>query len=430
MITDRNIYFALLLGLLLLAACKKDENSSKPEISLYSPVEYASFYVGDTMPVVGRVAHNNMISSIKIVIKDKNTNPVTIPQFLYPNSYTYDLNFGYPIDANALESGMYTLVITATDGSNSSNLFRNIMITGEEKLFEAAVVITRPSILKTYVYSIGWDWELENILNTDFGFTHAELSSRIRKLMLTKPNPSKLLAYDLDDIEEDEWLAAEPPYPLFNDILYDDMLTYVASANGDIKGVNQLGSTVYVTPLNSDTIPYLLHRYQNYMLSYCERRGGPERFLTQHYMGTGVFRTTSKIDFSIVSMFSMETSGCILFGKHEEGCSIYEYHPDEPYLNKMRDLPAGNLIDVVDITSGNYLLAHSAGILYFSANNGHLWEWKPGFQTEIMSFDQTRGLLFCAYGQDISVFRIDTGELVKEFKLSYPVYDLFIQYNI
>jgi len=425
-------YISILLFsiLLLCGGCKKDEDNSRPDITLNSPVEYASFNVGDTMAVIGRVSHNKILNSVKIVIKDDNDNAITVPQFFYPNSYTYQIDFEYLIDVGGLESGTYTFVVTATDGSLTSNLFRNIMITGVDKQFERVIILTRPSILKTYVYALDELWTLENILNTDYGFTNSEISSGIRKLMMTKPEPSQLMVYDLDDIVEDQWIVAAPPYPVFNDILYDYKITYVASSNGDIKGVNQLGSTIYVTPLNSDTIPYLLHRHQNYMISYAESRGGPNWFISQHYLGTGSFRTITKIDFRIVSMFSMDASSCILFGNHADGSSIYEYHPDEPYLLKIRDLPPGDVIDVVSISPEDYLVAHSDGIYYFSAADGSLIEWMPGFETDNMVYDLTRGLLYCAKGHVVSVFRIDNGDLIQEINLPYPAYAMHIQYNI
>ena len=54
----------------MLSSCKKNEDDSKPSISIFSPVDYASYSLGDTMNVVGRVSHNSEIKYIKLVVKN------------------------------------------------------------------------------------------------------------------------------------------------------------------------------------------------------------------------------------------------------------------------------------------------------------------------------------------------------------------------
>ena len=423
------IFLALLIGIFLLHSCKK-EDDTRPTISLSSPAENEGFSVGDTIHVTGSVQHNKALSSIKIVIRNKQNVAVTATKYLYTNLSSYNIDADYIIDTPGLQTDAYTLVITASDGQNTTYLFRSIHITGIDKYFEKAIVLCRPNALKTYVYSIDSSGNLDNILSINYGFIDSEIASSQRKLFVLKPEPSILYAYDLDDMVPDPLLEASPPYPLFNKVYFNEKLTYVASANGNIIGANQLGNTVYVTPQNPDTIPLLLHRHYNHILSYCERRGGPQHFIMQNYFGTGVYRASLKITFTIKAMFVADEEYSLLFGNHSDGCSIYEYYIQENILLNQVDFPPGEIRDVVEVSSGNYLIAHSSGIFYYSLSTGFLTEWLPGVIVENMALDTTRMILYCSRDQSVLIFRVDNGTLVQELPIPYPIYNIHIQHNI
>ena len=420
----------LILAILLLGSCKKDDSVTRPTLDLISPVENAAFNTGDTMEIIGNINHNTTINTVKIVIKDGSNNTVTVPKYLYPASSTYHLEIEYVIDAPSLVSGTYVLVIGISDGQMETNFFVNIRITGVDKFFQKAIVLCRPSILKTYIYSLDSGWHQQNILNLNYGFIDSDISSKERKLYVVKPQPSILYAYDLDDPVPDFWLDASPPYPVFHNVYYNDPLAYVSSANGDIKGLNSFGNTTYLTPQNQDTIPLLLQRHNNVMLSYCKRRGGPEHVVRQNYMGTGVLRTYLKVIFNIAAMFEADNDFCLLFTDNESNSEIHWYHVEENYLDLHINLPEGNIRDVVKISGTDYLIAHDAGIYHYSYKNTYAVEWKFGLDIDFTAFDATRQYLFTAKGQTLTVFRVDTGDLIKQISMPYPVYAIHIQHNI
>ncbi|MEN8226131.1 MAG: hypothetical protein ABFS05_12310 [Bacteroidota bacterium] len=424
------IGFFFLLVLFVAGACNKPDDNSRPNIYLDAPTEYTNFLVGDTMKVSGAVFHTKPISSLKIAIRDEMNHAVSAPKYLYPSSSSYHFDVDYIIDEAGLATGTYTLAITVSDGQTATNFFRNIRITGLDQYFERLMVFCRPGILKTYVYAIDSAWNLQNVLNLNHGFVDTEINSGDRKLFLVKPEPSILYAFDLDDPVPEPWLLAGPPYPLFNDVFISDQLTYIASANGEIKGLDKLGDIVFVTAQDPDTIPVLLHRHQNIILSYCERRGGPQKLIRQHFIGTGVARDFTTITFSVAAMFDADEEFCLLLGNYEGYSMIYKYQVDENYLGGHTNLPGGNIRDAVKISPDDYLIALDEGIYHYSYASGYISAWRPDIDVEIMAFDETRMLLYCAKGHNVTVFRADNGDLVQEIEMPYPVYDLHIQYNI
>jgi hypothetical protein len=425
-----NAFLLLLFGLVLLVGCEK-ANESRPVISLTTPAEHTGFSVGDTMHITGSVKHHKTLSSVQIVIRNNQNAAVTVPKSYFPKTSDFDIDIYYIIDAPGLDTDAYTLVITATDGHNTSNLFRSIHITGVNKHFEKAIILCRPNALKTYVYSIDSSGSLHNMLSINYGFVDSEINSAHRRLFLIKPKPSILYAYDLDDPVPDPLLHAALPYPYFNKAYHNDQITYVATGNGDIKGVNQLGSTIYVTPQNPDTIPFLLHRHYNHILSYCERRGGPERFIKQNYIGTGVFRASLKISFSIVAIFTANEESCLLFGNYADGSGgiVTNYDIEGNYLFDQEDFPAGDIHDVVEVSPGHFIIAHTTGLLEYSSSSGYITEMLPDLIVDKMAYDPVRMLLYCTQDQLVVVLRVDNGTVVQEIDVPYPIYNIHIQHN-
>ncbi|HSG68681.1 MAG TPA: hypothetical protein VK994_08240 [Bacteroidales bacterium] len=412
------------------AACKKDDSGSSPVIEIYTPSSNAAFLVTDTIRVSGKAMHDRELGTVSFVIRNNMNVAVSVPRYFFPNANEFNFDFNYLINAPGLETGNYNLHISASDGMVSSSEYLPLQLKGVDRYFQQTLALCRPSILKTYVYAISDDWQAHSIMSLDYGFIDSEITSSQRKLKLIKPQPSSLLVYDLDDLVEDQWLAASPPYPLFNDIYTTDDLTYVATENGDVKGVNQYGQVQFVTSQSMDTIPQLLHSHDNLLISFNKRRSGADRLIMQYYRTSGVLRMFANVNFDIIRIFSADEDLCILFTEENHFCSLYTYHVEDNYIELLAVMPAGEIRDAVKINANEYLIAHSEGIYRYNYVTGYISFWQPDKDIDHMAYDYTRSLLYCSEGNVIRVFNVNDASLVKEISLPYPVYALHIQYNI
>ena len=412
----------------LFSSCRKDDDITRPVITIMEPQSGSVHWVTDTLHVLATIKHEKEISEVSIVIRDQYGQKVTVPKYFFPDSKDYLLDADYMINAPGLLSNGYSLTIEATDGSIGNKEYQPIYLQGVNREFQRALALCRPSQLKTYIYSIAEDWEAESIKTLNYGFLKAEISPSQRKLKMIRPQPSALLVYDLDELLEDEWLAASPPFPVFNDLYTDGPLTYLATGNGDIKGVNQYAHVEYTTPV-MDTVPQLLHTHSNLVMAFSHSRVGSERFIMQYYTGTGSLKAWKKIGFDIISMFSADNEFCVLFTMDGSICNIYPYHVEDNYLGESIALPDGEIRDVIRVGANDYLIAHSDGIFRYSFDTGNLVFWSIEKDVQNMAFDDLRSLLYCSTVYDIKVFRADNAGLVKQITLLFPIYDILIQYN-
>lgn len=419
-----------MLLLLFLSSCKKEDDRSPPSVTVNTPVQNEVFFSRDTIPVSGSAYDDLMLEHIRIVLQDNDNQPVSTPKYLHPNSRNYVFSLDYIIDEPFLASGEYTLVVSAYDGRNSSSAYTALQIRGIEREFEKVLLLCRPNNLKTYLYSIDTSGNVQAEKVLDHGYQASTINSGRRKLFIVKPEPSALYAFDLDDLEGDELLTASPPYPLFTDVISGSSLTYVSTSNGDIKGLNDYGQTVFVTATNADTMPLRVHPHFNYILSYCQRRGAPGKSIRQHYAGSGVFRAGKEITFTVTDFFSPNQSKCLIFGNEAEGGRVYEFGFPENYILALKELPQDLINDVVEISAGNYIIAAETGLYQYLNGSNTLISWAPGLEAGFLCFDQSNFILYAASEQMVYLINAGDGEIISEIPVPYPVVNMHIQYTI
>ncbi len=425
------LWMPLCCMLLFFSSCEKNKDKPLPQIMLTSPQELDAFFVGDSIAVIAQITHTMEIVSVKISLMNGEGIPVLVPKYIYPGSSSYALDYEYPITKN-LQSGNYSLLISAGDGSNTAKVYTKLMITGVGRFFEKTIAICQPNNLSTYLYGIDADAEYENILNLAHGYTDSDISSDQRQLYILKPSPDILYAYDLDSISEQDFsVIASPPYPEYHSVSYFQFpsLAYVPNANGEIRGFNNQGTSIFVTPVNTDTIPLQCYRHDNMVLAYCVRRGGPQRFIRQYYEGTGVYRAGLKINFNVVDIFSLDPDQTIVFGNDDTTALAYVYDITGNVFYNEIPMPDGLVSQVVEVSTGRYLIGHENGIYLYDYKDASTSFWLAGVNVDVLVYDDLRQYVYYAVENEVFVHRFSDAALLQQVLLPYEVANLLIQYN-
>lgn len=419
----------LLSWVFLAAACERVDDGTPPVLTLLLPDNNTEYAVGDSIHVVGTVTHKFPIRSVKVSLLNNQNIPALNPEYLFPDAYGYNIDLKYPIDDPGLEAGNYTLQVSATDGHNTVNAFRTLGVSGIPRNMEGLIAVCVSGNLKTIVYEIDTSGAYTELLTLQHGYTASAISSSAGMLYLVKPEPSALMAYELDGMEEVYTYPAPPPFPAFYDLYHDGQLTYLATGNGGITGINGSGTVEYVTALNDDSIPRLVYKHHDHVIAYCERRGGPEKYFRQYYAGTGVFRAGLPVDFTAVSLFNLDESHMIVTGNKNGESGIYTFDVANNFFTAKKDMPPGEIVSAVQLAAWRYMIAHTAGIYHYDHTSQYLAEYMPGTEADAMAFDDTGGLLFIARGALIGVYDQATAGLLQEITLPFELAALHIRYN-
>ncbi len=431
MLSQNTIVRILLIGLignLMLISCKKTDDTP-PTMSIQSPGDHAEFYVGEVIPVIGSVSHHKAIAFVRILLQNDLQQPVLDPWYSYPGTTTFAIDKDYPIYDTLLETGIYTLVITSSDGENRKNVYRTLRINGINQKFQKALAVCIPNSLNTYVYGID-DGNNSNILyDLPYGYIDSDISSANRQFYFIKPEPSRLFAYNLDEPELDYSIDAGLPYPFISDIEYSEPLVFTAAGNGIITAYDRTGYPNYVTLSSNDSVPYLVHSHYNVVLTYCERRGGPEKYIRQYYRATGVFKTGYQIGVSVIALFSADEETALILWNEYGNSGLYLFDAASNIITFNYNLPSGEIRHAVETGLGTFLISHELGIYEYDHHSGLLSEWYSDLDTETLAFDRTRNVVYSTNGADVKIINYSNKDIISEFTMPYPVKMIHIQYN-
>jgi len=428
----RNLFFFLLLSCFIpfMISCDKNKDETKPQVSVTSPAGPEEFALGDSIPVSAMITHNKPITSVKVSLLNQDGITALTPVYLFPGTTSYELDLMYPVNKN-LESGAFSLLVSAGDGLSTTNVYTQVQITGGGRFFERVLAICEPNTLKTLLYAIDGNGDHENIMSLEYGYVDSDISSDLRQLYMLRPAPDRLFAFNLDDLTQDYMVEASPPHPQFHSVYFSKFpsVAYVPNANGEIRGYDQLGSSAYVTPVNLDTIPMLCRKHDQMILTYCERRGGPERFIRQYYAATGVFRTDLKINFTIVEMFSLDPDVALVLGNDNSTGKAYQLDVSGNVLYSEIQLPEGQLSHAVQVSEEVFLIGHDKGIYKYDHDIFSLSLWLANAEMDALAFDDLRQIIYFADGKKVYAYRYSDASLLQEIDLPYRVLNLLIQYN-
>ncbi|MBU2649438.1 MAG: hypothetical protein KKA81_00755, partial [Bacteroidetes bacterium] len=124
------IWFVLLSVFLTGCNPKDEDNPNPPSIHILVPAQGDSFLITDTIFVSIRISHNKPITQASVTLIDNINNPVTNTVTANPNVNDYLLE-GYLVFNNQkLASGIYELMVRASDGSDASSDYIDVYVEG------------------------------------------------------------------------------------------------------------------------------------------------------------------------------------------------------------------------------------------------------------------------------------------------------------
>jgi hypothetical protein len=113
----------LFLLSLLSSGCRKEKDETAPFIDFISPNSGLTFFLPDTLSVNATIEDDQQVQSVRLSLINSDAIAVG-PSFT--NTYSeqeVNFNVAFVIDDITLESGPYSLQITASDGENESKAF-------------------------------------------------------------------------------------------------------------------------------------------------------------------------------------------------------------------------------------------------------------------------------------------------------------------
>jgi hypothetical protein len=428
------IYFLIIFLLLTgLFSCKKDTDGKAPLITINNPILNQSFNVFDYITVNASVSDETQLTSISVSLMDVNDNyaHVSLPVTVTSSSMTFNLQ--YLLDNIHLETGIYYIKITASDGENDSNVFQKIYLIALPKQLKKLFVISKTGSTHTILSNI--DSAFSSMIpyhSFNGDYLSSSLSSYYQQAYICGNFTGNFTGYTL--LYNTPKFTVAPVIssnPYFTGYYHTDKHSYVCLYNGNINGYDYAGSIVYSANAIAGYYAQSICLNDGFLIAEEKEILSMSKKLVTYY-ATGSQEKNCPLSQDVIQFCEKNNSNVFVFGNISGQATIqlFDRINNNLWSPYPFSLAAGSLLSVLQLDSDNYLLGHSNGTIYkyqYSLNS--VTAFLNGYTAVKMKFDNINNRLYVVEANRISSLDYPSLSLENSIISSEIILDLHLLYN-
>lgn len=416
----------ILLAACLLNACKENGDFSPPAISILAPSPGESFNVPDTLEIRAEISDDRTIRSVTVVLLNAENIPVAPAKYFYPDIHHYNLSTSLVIADITLESGNYSLMISAFDGSQESR--RSVMIGLNEMPRELTgyIAVTSSFSPRSTITRLNEDFGTDTVFTVQEPFQFSGVHSAWGLFCFVSGSPSSIFAYSMDPFEPEWEFEAIPPKPVFSALWVDQQIIY-ATLNGDAGILNSNGNVVLVTPPAINKAIQCLSADDQYIYAEQVAYGGAITELAVFYRATGVLRARYQVTQDIVSLLPAGKK-VLIFGNNDNGGVISEFDPETMKFTGLESIGEDQIRSAGKISDQFFLLLSPQRVYLYNDQNNQAVAYFEG-SYDFLRYDDLNDLLFLVKGTHLRVVEWGLLQQVHYQVFEEDILDFQIIYN-
>ncbi|MDF2438716.1 MAG: hypothetical protein K0Q95_3092 [Bacteroidota bacterium] len=425
------IYF--LACFLLLISCKKEKDEKGPVITFITPFDNQGFGVYDVVHVKAEIKDETKISNVGVTLVDANYSPMQASIQVNISSPSGIVNVDYEINNIHLESGLYYMMITASDGNNDSHEYQPINIAAIPRMLKRVFVATKPNSSLVNLFYIDSSFSAMNLYHTfSSDFLGMSVSSYYQQAFLCGNYTGDYTSLSLKDntikFIVPAFISSSPSFTAYYN---EDKVNYIAGFDGTVKGYNNSGLVTYNATANSNYyVSNLMMNHGFLIAEEISKTNGPRILVSFH--STGVPEQQRTITQDIVSFCEKDDHSVFLFGNNSGQAVIQLYdrlnnNLWNPYPSA---LPTGSILSALRLDEDTYLLGHSNGIIYkYQYQNSSLTPFLPGYTALKLKYDTLNNSIYIAEQNRITCVSVFGGSVLNSIASAQDIKDFDLLYN-
>ncbi|MEI8201947.1 MAG: hypothetical protein WCH34_02985 [Bacteroidota bacterium] len=424
--------FWILFLMVFAYSCHKDGDMSSPVVEVYSPANYSSYSVLDTIMLNIRVTDNIKVEWVKVSVV--NTNHIAA---LHENSYQsntaeFNLNAPYIIDDIYLNSGTYYICVMASDGRNQTTFYRQIYITGIPRKLIGIIAITKNQTLSN-VIKVDTFLVQHNVSVSTPDIAFSALNSRNQILFMSGKYSLPLIAFNLNTLQTD-WSVlnqATPPFPYFENLNFaTNSVLYVSFTNGNLRGYTSSGSVVFSPTTETNWIPSSTCLSNLFLLCDKKNLSGQQHQLSVYFSLTSyLLQQLSLNDFATLEIVPKNSSSVYLIGNQNNLGTIKLYSITD---NSIANITTGStqaFTTVKQLNSGQILIANPTDVSLFDMNTENMSALISGLSTTQIQVEDISNRIYVAHQNSIKVYSLSPLTFQNEITFADTIARFHLLYN-
>jgi hypothetical protein len=414
---------ALALGLLttLSTACKKDEASNPPSVTIVSPTHGSTLSVPDTLRVTADVNGHSLVEHVTFSVLDGDGIPVVPAAVVSPTTNPATITMEIPLTSDHLAGGTMTLQVKANDDGAEGKDYRTFTLMPSPLRLRAVYVIgaSGPNAVTIHRLDSVGQMSLLNTVVTDLG--GAAVSSWDQRMFVAGRADGPLLAFAPDGITV-PWLWANMgngmDYFTSVDLCSDGRL-YVGTTNDRVTGKDPgTGSNEIVIDLQPDWRCDRCITVGSYLLCATHHMATQALRFTVYLRVSGAFHSTIATEIQAIAFFRRDDDHVLVFGNRNGSSVVMDLSIGGGGGWEPRTWPA--LVNAVEQMDANtFVVALADGTLErFTYSNASSIPIAAGTAFVDLSLDPVNDVLYGTTANELQALDPQTGQLMQAYPLS------------
>jgi hypothetical protein len=424
----------LLLILMFLHSCTKDETVDIPEVQYLLPAENDQFTYGDTIEIAVDVKSVSPIKNISISIVDEHFSPVfTNYNYSGLNGSTGGrVRFAIIHDKQFIESGGYQVMVRVENEKEQKYKYRAIRILSPmRKLLGAAVITKTPNHINVWHIDQNFQKSLKASMQGDYSGS-AYISFHNRMVVSAKVQGSYTMwDYKTGDTILNIQAKPNPPFPYFTGVgIFDNLVSaqyYYAEKFSLFNYAGKIEKTVEAAP--GYWIVAVFDVGENFVSIQYEKSSQTKRLVT-HLGTTGMNYSYYVLQGPVVAALPFEGKDFMLFSNYNGGGQIELFIWDHNATTRPLTYSGAEFIDAVQIAPKQYYLLTANKVKWFRYQDGSITDFLSiqGVSPIKIRYDELSGNVWIADSQGFSVYD-KNGQQVFDQRFNEQVLNIHLIYN-
>jgi hypothetical protein len=425
------LFLLFLFPFLLISSCKKEVDENGPTLEWVSPNEGQQYNVFDSIHVYFRLSDERALEYWNVKLVNQQLVPVlpTISQNV--SGQHSEVGFDYPIDNIRITSGLYYVMVEASDGKNISRIFRSVNITEAPLELKGIFAVTQPMPSTVNLYKSDTTWAPSLLHQYSSDFSDLAVSNYWQQFYVAGSYFGQLRAESIDG-QNPSWaqtpLASSNPYWGPMTVNGSSLWISVRGAS-QVRSLNESGTTTFHA--NADNNYYPVHHLKNGNRIFIEEKeiSSSSRLMVV-YSTAGAALQETPMNLDALTFFAKDADNLYVAGNDagQGHLLIYDYATNgfwEPIT-----LPAGLVTSACQLDTNTLVIGMDNGNLYrFTYSPVGLLSWASGINASQLRYDPAGDYIFTAEGSNVKIY--DYNPFLLRQTISFPnvVADFELWYN-
>lgn len=427
----RSLTFLLSLLCCTVVGCK-DADEVPPVVSVLSPNELAQFSVNDTIAVHFQVSDDRVVEQVIIKLVDMDFIAVVSQVTQQIGATQFEGYAALVVDNKQLQTGKYFVLVSATDGTNDQNTYREVRINAlpfaRRALYIGAVnELGQGSLFKIDSLFSG----IQPIISIGQDVHRVCVDSQRDRVTVSGRFNGGIVQYDLVSGGV-RWSAAasqQPPAVTYTDMVSHGGNVFVSLNAYELRAYTAEGALVLNRLTDSDR-PHTLFANDAHLL--VERRQNGTSANRLFVYRNGNFSLKHELNLSsmqIVAFCERNANEVFIFGNLNGQAKVWLYNMETNGYWEPRQLPEGRLLYAAKGEGQTYFLAHSSGLYHYTYSPNYLNSVRPNERYNRLVYDRSDGYLFASKGNTLDVLAGQQGALITTFANADSIVSMDIHYT-